>query len=57
MISVLKERLETRQTGSQWQLDKLASLRKELHKRDALSAMLREYQQNSAANIPVAQWK
>jgi len=57
LISVLEERLATQQTGAQWQLNKLAELRKEMHKRDALAAMLRQYQENSARNIPVAQWK
>lgn len=57
LIGVLQERLESRQTGSRWQLEKLAALRKDLHKRDALAAMLKEYQSNSAANIPVARWK
>ncbi|MEX2468273.1 MAG: hypothetical protein WD396_00820 [Pseudohongiellaceae bacterium] len=57
LIGVLEERLESRQTGSRWQLKKLAALRKDLHKRDALAAMLKEYQTNSAANIPVARWK
>ena len=55
-MEVIEERLQTRQTGAQWQLNKLAELRKDLHKREALTAMLQLYQKNSAANIPVAQW-
>ena len=56
LLKVIEERLHTRQTGAQWQLNKLAELRKGLHKREALTAMLKLYQKNSAANIPVAQW-
>lgn len=57
LITVLEERLETRQTGAQWQLNKLSELRADMHKRDALIAMLQQYQLNSDANIPVAQWR
>ena len=57
LLAVIEERLATRQTGAQWQLDKLAELQKDLHKREALVAMLHQYQTNSAANIPVAQWR
>ena len=56
LLKVIEERLHTRQTGAQWQLNKLEELRKGLHKREALTAMLKLYQKNSAANIPVAQW-
>jgi len=56
LLDVIAERLATRQTGAQWQLDKLVELRKDMHKRDALIAMLQQYQANSEANIPVAQW-
>ncbi|MDP6416541.1 MAG: glutamate--cysteine ligase, partial [Gammaproteobacteria bacterium] len=57
LLEVIQERLATRQTGAEWQLNKLAEFRKELHKREALTAMLLEYQKNSAANIPVAKWR
>ncbi len=57
LLQVVEERLASRQTGSQWQLRKVAEYRKDMHKREALRAMLLEYQKNSAANIPVAQWK
>ena len=56
LMEVIDERLQTRQTGAQWQLNKLAEFRKDLHKREALTAMHQLYQKNSAANIPVAQW-
>ncbi len=57
LLDVIAHRLESRQTGAQWQLNKLRELRKDLHKRDALIAMLHAYQANSDANIPVAQWR
>lgn len=57
LLNLIEERLATGQTGAQWQLRKLAELRKDMHKREALVAMFQQYQQNSAANIPVAQWK
>ena len=57
LIDVIQERLETRQTGAQWQLNKLAELRKDMHKREALQEMLKQYEKNSSANIPVAQWR
>ncbi len=57
LLAIIEERLATRQTGSQWQLNKLAELRKDMHKRDALKGMLQQYQTNSAANRPVAQWR
>lgn len=57
LIDVIDERLATGQTGAQWQLSKLAELRKGMHKREALAEMFTQYQRNSAANIPVAQWK
>lgn len=57
LIEIIEERLATGQTGAQWQLGKLAELRKDMHKREALAEMFKQYQSNSAANIPVAQWK
>ncbi len=57
LLDVIAQRLETRQTGAQWQLDKVLELSKSMHKRDALIAMFQQYQRNSDANIPVAQWR
>lgn len=57
LLDVIKERLAIKQTGAEWQLNKLAELRNDMHKRDALVEMLKQYQANSAANIPVAQWR
>jgi len=57
MLAVAAERLASRQTGAQWQLKKLAEYRKEMPKREALVAMVQDYQRNSEMNIPVAQWQ
>ena len=57
LLEVIEERLATRQTGAQWQLNKLAQLRQDMPKREALVAMLQQYQSNCGANIPVAQWR
>lgn len=56
LLEVIKERLDNRQTGAQWQLDKLGLLRKTLSLEEALLAMQHEYQRNSLQNVPVAQW-
>ena len=57
LLQVIEERLDSRQTGAQWQLRKLTELRESMHKRDALTEMLKQYSHNSEANIPVARWK
>ncbi len=57
LLKVIEERLATGQTGAQWQLSKLAELRKDMHKREALAEMFKQYQLNSGANTPVAQWQ
>ncbi len=56
MLNVIEERLATGQTGSQWQLAKLSKLKEQMPKREALVAMVLEYQKNSATNTPVARW-
>jgi gamma-glutamyl:cysteine ligase YbdK (ATP-grasp superfamily) len=55
-LDIARERLETGQTGSHWQLRKLAELEKQMPREKALTAMLREYQQFSRRNLPVARW-
>lgn len=56
LLQVLNERLDNRQTGAQWQLDKLAALRKKLPQPEALQEMQSEYQSLSLQNIPVSRW-
>ncbi|GAB1262477.1 glutamate--cysteine ligase [Aurantivibrio plasticivorans] len=57
LLGVIDERLQARQNGAQWQLNKLRQLEQQLSRPAALVAMIQEYRENSAANIPVAQWK
>lgn len=57
LLDIVEERLAARKTGARWQLEKVAELRRDMHKREALIEMLKQYRANSAANIPVARWK
>ena len=57
LLDIVEERLSARKTGARWQLEKVAELRRDMHKREALIEMLTQYRANSAANIPVARWK
>lgn len=56
LLAVISERLESRQTGAQWQLDKLAVLQKSMSLEEALLVMQQAYQGKSLQNVPVAQW-
>lgn len=56
LMDVLRERLGNRQTGAQWQLDKLAELRKVVPQPEALREMQKHYQDLSLQNIPVSRW-
>lgn len=56
LLDVIRGRLESRQTGARWQLDKFASLQKTMTPEEALLAMQQEYQRNSLQNVPVAEW-
>ena len=57
LLDVIQERLDTRQTGAQWQLDQFALLRQSHSPQEALLTMQQIYQRNSLQNVPVAQWK
>lgn len=57
LLDVISERLETRQTGAQWQLDKLSELQKMMGPKEALLAMQQAYEENALSDIPVAQWE
>ena len=56
LLDIIGDRLESRQTGAQWQLDRFARLQETLTSEQALLAMQQEYQRNSLDNIPVSQW-
>jgi len=55
-LDIAEERLAKGQTGSRWQLARLAELERELPREKALSQMLQDYRQLSRQNIPVARW-
>lgn len=57
LLAVIEERLDSRQTGAQWQLDQFTQLRRSLSQQEALLVMQQAYQRNSLENVPVAQWK
>ena len=55
-MSVIEQRIEKSQTGATWQLEKLRQLGLGEGNPEALYLMLKEYIQNSRANLPVAEW-
>lgn len=55
-LEVIAERLGNEQTGSRWQLSKLAELEQDQPRSQALVEMLQQYQTFSHQNIPVARW-
>lgn len=55
-LAIIEERLDTGQTGSQWQLAKLTELTADMPRQQALTEMLKQYRSFSNNNIPVAQW-
>lgn len=57
LLKIIHERLDNRQTGAQWQLDKLTSLRKQMALPEALQAMQEQYQDYSLRNVPVSEWR
>ncbi len=56
LLQVISERIDNRQTGAQWQLDKLAALSKDMPHKEALQQMQVQYQKNCLQNIPVSTW-
>jgi gamma-glutamyl:cysteine ligase YbdK (ATP-grasp superfamily) len=57
LLEVIHERLQNRQTGAQWQLDKFAALRQSSPDTSALLEMQHQYQNYSLQNIPVSRWR
>lgn len=55
-IGVVEERLNSRQTGASWQLDKVAAYQGQYERDKSLHMMLEDYIENADANRPVAQW-
>ena len=55
-LGVIENRLLRGRTGALWQREKLALLREQLPADEALHQLLEEYINNSAANLPIAEW-
>ncbi|QFU75627.1 glutamate--cysteine ligase [Halioglobus maricola] len=56
-MGVIERRLQTRQTGAQWQTRKLAQLQAQgMPQAQALHAMLESFMTHSADNLPIADW-
>ena len=56
LVSLLEERIQSGQTGAQWQLQSYESLKKNASNDEALRSLLLEYRKNSGSNLPVSQW-
>jgi gamma-glutamyl:cysteine ligase YbdK (ATP-grasp superfamily) len=57
LIRVIEQRLETKQTGSRWQLNRLNKYLETHDNETALTLMLDDYIVNSREGHPVAQWQ
>lgn len=55
-LGVIEQRLRARRTGASWQLQRLEELKGKATLYEAHHAMLEEFMEHSAANIPVAEW-
>jgi len=55
-LGVIAARLQRRQTGATWQLQRLQALGRRMKQEQALAAMLEEFMTHSEANTPVAEW-
>lgn len=56
LMTVIEKRLSTRQTGSQWQLKRLAQYNTKYNKETSIQYMLRDYLDNSENGTEVASW-
>lgn len=57
MMQVIERRLETGQSGAEWQLGSFDNLSSRMDAHQALQALVGGYQQYSHANCPVADWE
>ena len=55
-LSVVEQRLVSQQTGASWQLARLEQLMRRHSAERALQALLEEFMDNSAQNMPVGGW-
>lgn len=55
-LTIIEERLKTGINGAVWQRREFMRLSRKMNSAKALTAMVQNYMQYSAANTPVAQW-
>jgi gamma-glutamyl:cysteine ligase YbdK (ATP-grasp superfamily) len=55
-LDVIRERLDTGQSGAVWQRRKLAQLKQQMPQAEALHQLLESFMGHSEANLPVARW-
>jgi CBS domain-containing protein len=55
-LGILEERVRTKRTGAQWQLDSLAALRDHGNRGERLGAITGAIIDNQKSGLPVAQW-
>jgi len=55
-LGIIQQRIERRTSGAMWQLQNYEALRKTHDSSSACRLLLESYYQQSAANIPVAEW-
>lgn len=55
-LGIICRRMETRQTGADWQLLRVDRLREKLPRDDALKQMVLEYRDLALSNTPVGEW-
>lgn len=56
LLAIIEARVQTRRTGSAWQLARLARLEERMERADALHAMLADYCEAQATGEPVHTW-
>lgn len=56
-LGIIQRRIEQRTSGAVWQLQNYNALRKSHDSNTACRLLLESYYQQSAANLPVAEWK
>lgn len=55
-LDVIRERVDSRQTGARWQLESLESMRQEGNENERLRALTSSMIENSESGEPVARW-
>ncbi|MFC7049940.1 glutamate-cysteine ligase family protein [Emcibacter nanhaiensis] len=56
MVSIIRDRLDSRMTGARWQLEMLEKYEQDLPRIQACQAMLRAYMERQESGAPVSEW-